>query len=257
MKILLPLYTVALAVAITSFGLSLASLLSTDWIHFETPTSSPVSLRSTYGLFQRCDSSSWTGDSVTCRKFPTRSQDCGGSSTGRATTRVWERIFKGEQLSEMEVRVGMAGGEAVGGDDGWVGETEKRRRLGKGEDDEVWSFCDSWVTAGYAQQLAIVFAAAAILAALVVLLGGRLKRESGWRIIAGLLSVHAACLIVSTSLIVHEFRTDDRFYFGSTLDRGYIESTVAWALDVVIVGALVLVGVVGFTREDDYERIPE
>jgi hypothetical protein len=39
--------------------------------------------------------------------------------------------------------------------------------------------------------------------------------------------------------------------------RGYIESTVAWALDVVIVGALVLVGVAGFVREDDYERIPE
>lgn len=69
----------------------------------------------------------------------------------------------------------------------------------------------------YAQQLALVFAAAAILATLVVLLGGRVKRESGWRIIAGLLSVHAACLIVSTSLIVHEYRTDDRFYFGSSL----------------------------------------
>jgi hypothetical protein len=51
-------------------------------------------------------------------------------------------------LSELEVRVGLAGSEAVGGDEGWVGEMEKRRRLGQGDDDEVWSFCDSWVTAG-------------------------------------------------------------------------------------------------------------
>ena len=53
-----------------------------------------------------------------------------------------------------------------------------------------------------------------------------------------------------------EFNTDDRFYYGSSLGQGFIESTTAWALNVVVVGALILVGVVGL-REDDYERIAD
>lgn len=113
----------------------------------------------------------------------------------------------------------------------------------------------SWATAGYAQQLALVFGAAAILGNLAVLLGGRLKRESGWRIVAGLLSAHAALLIVSTSLVAHEFATDDRFYYGSRLGQSYIMSTSAWAIDVVCILGLVAVGVSGLMRQDDYEPI--
>lgn len=49
----------------------------------------------------------------------------------------------------MEVRVGLAGQLGAGGDNGWVSELEKRKRLGqKDDDDEVWDFCSSWITAG-------------------------------------------------------------------------------------------------------------
>lgn len=69
----------------------------------------------------------------------------------------------------------------------------------------------------YAQQISLIFGAAAILASFVVLLGGRAKSESGWRVVAGLMGLQAACLILSTSLVAYEFNHDDRFYYGSKL----------------------------------------
>lgn len=141
------LYLTALAVTITTFSLSLSALIQPNWcvslpsssndqlthsttrrIISQTPRSSPVSLTTTYGLFQRCDSSSWTDD-VTCRRFPARGQDCQGSLGGRF-------VREGEEV-----------GGAVGVE-GEVGTEEKRKRLGKKEDEDEWGFCDSWITAG-------------------------------------------------------------------------------------------------------------
>ncbi|KAK4049826.1 hypothetical protein OIV83_003882 [Microbotryomycetes sp. JL201] len=240
------MYALALAVSCASFGMALAALLQPNWVIFTTPRSStsPIVVHSEFGLFRRCDSSSWTGDTVVCRKFPTRSSDCDATDFGL----TWP-------AKTLESLLTVTRPEAVATTLNLVNAENARKRLGKSEDDENWSFCDSWVTAGYAQQVSLVFGAAAIIASLVILLSGRQKRESGWRIIAGLLGVHAACLIVATSLIAHEFRTDDRFYYGSRLAQGYIISTTGWALDVVLVGLLVTVGVLGLVREDDYEQI--
>lgn len=71
-------YGAALAVSVATFSLSLSSLLLPNWIRFQTPAGSPFTLRTTYGLFQRCDQSSWSEDrSWTCRPFPSRESDCG------------------------------------------------------------------------------------------------------------------------------------------------------------------------------------
>ncbi|KAM0790264.1 hypothetical protein ACM66B_005569 [Microbotryomycetes sp. NB124-2] len=246
------MYALALAVSCASFGMAIAALLQPNWVTFKTPRSStsPIIVRSEFGLFRRCDSSSWTGDTVVCRKFPTKSSDCDATDFGLSwPAKSLEPILALSGRSRQEVTIV---------EREWLAEAENaRKRLGKSEDDENWSFCDSWVTAGYAQQVSLVFGAAAIIASLVILLSGRQKRESGWRIIAGLLGVHAACLIISTSLIAHEYRMDDRFYYGSTLGQGYIISTTGWALDVVIVGVLVTVGLLGLVKEDDYEPISD
>lgn len=84
-------------------------------------------------------------------------------------------------------------------------------------DADVLYIMSPYITHSYAQQLSLIFGAASILACLVVLLGGRVKRVSGWRIVAGLMGVQALFLIVSTSLVAHEFNTDDRFFYGSRL----------------------------------------
>lgn len=128
MKAHTALYTTALAVSVTTFALSLAGLLQPNWIHFSTPTSSPVALQSDYGLFQRCDSSSFTGDAVTCRRFPVRSQDC-ERGVGRAQLEAMLKQIRPEDGSSLEVM-------------------EKRKRLGQRDDDDRWSFCESWETAG-------------------------------------------------------------------------------------------------------------
>lgn len=95
-----------------------------------------MALKSDFGLFQKCDRSSFTGDTVTCRRFPSRSQDC-ESKVGRI---LWqEKIFSGEELSALETQGVLAGSVET-----W----EKRARLGHEDDDEAWSFCESWETAG-------------------------------------------------------------------------------------------------------------
>lgn len=129
--------------------------------------------------------------------------------------------------------MGLAGAERVK-------RREARKPLGKekkgqrDDPDEEWTLCDSWLTAGcvvsfsnftllltcmfsYAVQLSLVFGSVAILSTLVVALGGRAKRESGWRVVSGLMALHSTCLIVATSLIAHEFNTNTRFYVGSRL----------------------------------------
>ncbi|KAI5474313.1 hypothetical protein MNV49_003622 [Pseudohyphozyma bogoriensis] len=266
-------YIVALAVSITTFALSIASLVQPNWITFRTPSSSPIVLRSSYGLFQVCSSShiSWSpgkdkGEgSVTCRKFPTKSQDCSGGVTGRsAFNEAHELVFGTSSAFGIEgkrFRVGRAAADSVQA-------KEARRRLGQkkpasdGDDDddddeEVWTFCDSWITAAYATQLSLVFGSTAILANIIITLSGRQKRETGWRLVAGLMFLHAACLIVAMALVAREFNHDSRFYTGSRLDTSFIMATTAWSLDVVAVVVLALFGAIGFLREDDYRSIPD
>ncbi|KAK4050214.1 hypothetical protein OIO90_005196 [Microbotryomycetes sp. JL221] len=237
------MYLVAFAVSCASFGMALAALLQPNWIIFETPNStSPIKVHSTFGLYQRCDSSTWTGDAIVCRKFPTRSSDCEAVdfNFGLNLSLTDHDVDEYKTLSKTKEV---------------LHDLQQRKRLGQNSDDDAWSFCDSWVTAGYAQQVALVFGLASVLASLIILLGGRQKRETGWKLISGLLTVEFILLIVSTSLIAHEYRMDDRFYYGSKLGQGYILSTVAWSLDVVIVGVLLVVGFMGLVKEDDYEQI--
>lgn len=44
---------------------------------------------------------------------------------------------------------------------------------------------------------------------------------------------------------------------GVGVDKSFVMATTAWSLDVLLVGALVLLGVSGLVREDDYSRIEE
>lgn len=41
------------------------------------------------------------------------------------------------------------------------------------------------------------------------------------------------------------------------VDTSFIMATTAWSLDVLLVGALVLLGTLGLVREDDYSRIED
>ena len=126
---------------------------------------------------------------------------------------------------------------------GSVGAFEDKRRgvgnRGRCEDDEeeVWTFCDSWITAGYVSSprpvpaggadrrtlsylahLGLLFGTTAIFATLLVIISNsRQKRHDGWKLVGSLMALHAASLIVTFSLVVHEFGHDNRFYLGCKL----------------------------------------
>lgn len=46
---------------------------------------------------------------------------------------------------------------------------------GSPDDEEVWTFCDSWITAGYAGWLSVMFGGAALLSSVFVMASGRVK----------------------------------------------------------------------------------
>ncbi|GAA5862319.1 hypothetical protein JCM8547_007602 [Rhodosporidiobolus lusitaniae] len=228
MKGLLALYLGILAVSLTSFSLDAVSLGGT-WVKQRTPSSVPVDLvlSTSYGLFSRCDSSSYFPSDVTCRPFPDRAKDCGKGAIG---------VFSSEEEDEEEER---------------------------------WDLCDSWITAGYAQQLSLVFSLGNLLAIGLTLWGtatvGRGYRterlRSGWKLVAGLMSLQALCALISTSLIAFERNHDRRFSHGAHLARSWTMSTVGYALNFAAVAVLLFVRATGKLRivpgEDGYAPIDD
>jgi hypothetical protein len=93
---------------------------------------------------QRCDSSSWAGTRTTCRKFPTRSQDC--------STPL--QLFTLDALTSTQSSGSTPAGHTASAVNAFTS-LEPSQGLGKGEHDhgkekenEMWTFCDSWITAG-------------------------------------------------------------------------------------------------------------
>ncbi|BGP18344.1 hypothetical protein JCM10213_008516 [Rhodosporidiobolus nylandii] len=233
MRGLLALYLGALAVALTTLGLSTSSLYRARWVSSSTPTVVPVVLTTSYGLFQKCETSSYLPGVVECRPFPQRGRDCG----------------------RREAELPKEGGaQVLSGED-------------HDEEDERWGFCESWYTAGYAHQLSLVFALANLIALVLTLVGtatvGRgfrtEKLRSGWKLVAGLMTLQALCLVVSSSLIAYERNHDRRFAHGAHLGRSWTMTTVSYALNLAVVLALLFVRATGRLRivpgEDGYEPI--
>ncbi|GAA6054057.1 hypothetical protein JCM3770_001344 [Rhodotorula araucariae] len=240
MKGLLALYLAALAISWTTLALDIASLVQgpPQWITTETPASVPVHLWTMYGLFSVCQADSYSdsepgGRHWHCRPFPQRGVDCGGGS-GRQT--------------RLESRVKRSGGEEEG--------------VPPSDDQEGFGFCDEWRVAGYAQQLSLVFALANLVALTLTLLGtaaaGRGfrtdKLRSGWKLVAGLMTLQALCMCLSSSLVAAAFHHDGRFAYGSKLGRAWVETVVAYALDLFIVVVLLVTratGKLGMVPGDD------
>jgi hypothetical protein len=68
-------------------------------------------------------------------------------------------------------------------------------------DDERY-FCSTWRSAGFFMNFSVVIQLACVIAYVTVLFGGRTVRESGWKILSGLLGVVAASQLVAMALVV-------------------------------------------------------
>ena len=65
-------------------------------------------------------------------------------------------------------------------------------------------FCSMWRSTGFAVNFSLMVELACIVAYITILFGGRVVRESGWKILAGLLSLVALGQIVAMALVVSE-----------------------------------------------------
>jgi hypothetical protein len=64
------------------------------------------------------------------------------------------------------------------------------------------SFCSMWRSTAFLMNFSIVFEVAVLVAYLVILVGGRGARESGWKILSPLLFTATAVQLVAMSLVV-------------------------------------------------------
>ncbi|KAF1354831.1 hypothetical protein BDV97DRAFT_289962 [Delphinella strobiligena] len=115
-------------------------------------------------------------------------------------------------------------------------------------------FCSIWRSVGFLMNFTAVIELATLVAFAVVLLGGRDKRDGGWKIVSPLLALVAVTQLVSMALVAFLFDNDGRFFTGYKLDRSWILCTVSWC--VLLLDAIGITAAANIMPpEDDYEPI--
>lgn len=89
----------------------------------------------------------------------------------------------------------------------------------------------------------------------VVILGGKQKRETGWKILTFMLMLVGVIQCAAMAIVAYLYDNDDRFFAGWKLDKGWILCTVSWSISVLSASFIALSAHV-FPPEDGYELIP-
>lgn len=90
---------------------------------------------------------------------------------------------------------------------------------------------------------------------LVVVLGGKQKRETGWKVLAFMLMLVGVIQCAAMAIVAYLFDNDDRFFEGWRLDKGWILCTASWCIAVLSAGFIALSAFI-FPPEGGYELIP-
>ncbi|GAA5937808.1 uncharacterized protein JCM15063_002124 [Sporobolomyces koalae] len=265
MKGLLVLYLFSLAIAISSLGLSIASLVHPNW--FALPTSqsririgrstdaeagnriitrpfsshhdlnlgtlddSPInlSMSNQYGLFETCTTTTYTLDAPQRRR-------------SGLTHKVECRKFPQRSI-DCQGKEGAA-------------------------------FCDRWLLAGYAHQLSLIFSITSILSVSLTLVGTATvgkgyrteKLRSGWKLVVGLFALELTTLAIAWIIILWEYHHEKMFsipWGHKRLGSAFVESVTAFGLLIVAISTIVFVRITqrlrivasGAAREDGYQEI--
>jgi len=97
---------------------------------------------------------------------------------------------------------------------------------------------------------------AAVVAFAVILLGGKQKRETGWKVVVVIVLMAAAAQGTGVWIMEWLFENDARFFPGWRLDKSFVLCAVSAAVQVVVAGG-VAAAVLGLGEEGGYELIPE
>lgn len=97
---------------------------------------------------------------------------------------------------------------------------------------------------------------ATIVGLLVIMIGGRQKRESGWRVVSVLLVTVAALQCAGMAIVAYLYDNDsERFFVGWALDKSFYLCTVSWVIATLTAAGISLSALI-LPSEGGYELIP-
>ncbi|OAA45704.1 hypothetical protein NOR_03493 [Metarhizium rileyi] len=118
-------------------------------------------------------------------------------------------------------------------------------------------FCDMWKTVGFMASLAVIMCFASLVCFLVVLKGGKYKRETGWPLVSGMLTLVSVVEFVIISIVAYLFDNDDQFTIpGWNLDVSWYTSTASAAI-ALITAASLAVSAYLLPPEEGYEFLED
>jgi hypothetical protein len=92
-------------------------------------------------------------------------------------------------------------------------------------------FCSMWRTVGFMASFAVILCLACLVSFIVIMAGGRYKRETGWFFVATMLALVSAVEFVIISIVAYLYDHDDQFNIpGWNLDVSWYLSTVSAAM---------------------------
>ncbi|KAK4444461.1 hypothetical protein QBC34DRAFT_415292 [Podospora aff. communis PSN243] len=106
-------------------------------------------------------------------------------------------------------------------------------------------FCSLWKTTGFLMSLAVVVDLATIVGFLVIVAGGKEKRETGWRVLCGMLGLIAALEFGAVAVAGYVFDHDNLFHVpGYALGASWYLCTGSGAVAALCAVGLVISAVV-------------
>jgi len=103
---------------------------------------------------------------------------------------------------------------------------------------------------------AIVLEGMTIITYVVILSGGKQKRESGWQVLSGLHFIVGALQLAGMAIVAYLYENDDRFFPGWKLDASWVLCTTSWSVSALLGGGIIASALL-LPSEGGYELIPD
>lgn len=95
-------------------------------------------------------------------------------------------------------------------------------------------FCSMWKTVGFMASFATILCLACMVSFIVIMSGGKFKRETGWPFVGAMLTLVAVVECAMISIVAYLFENDDQFTVpGWNLDVSFYLSTVSAAICLI------------------------
>jgi len=112
-----------------------------------------------------------------------------------------------------------------------------------------------WRSVGFMMSFTAVMELATLVAYVVMIAGGREKREKGWKVLVFMLVLVGVLQCACMSIAAYLYDNDERFFVGWKLDNGWILATSSWCI-VIFSAAFISLSAFVFPSEGGYELIP-